>query len=343
MKKFFTLILFAFGVFVIYGCSKVPAQQYVKMQLNWLHDPTFAGEYFLAKRTKVKVNLLEGGPNVYAVNEVSAGRATVAIIGADIFLQTIDKEINAKKTSDLVCFFVDFQRNPVGWVLHPDAASKAGFVKDLIDSPKKMNEWLFLKIKDGTIKVGDKRGTETTSIWMQWKKMYGLSESVTVLPVGYDTSIVLSAPMLAYPVYLNEEPFKLSEKIGRDVLIFDPAVDGICVYGNVLITQKEFAEKNPEIISQLQSELSESWKDVKNNPTKAVSEVLLFYKGIKDSVVRQQIDKTVEFVFFDNALPGSMDILDNGRWEKTLTSLQEGGLISSKLTFNELKKYLIKY
>lgn len=318
-----------------------PGRPRIIVQLNWLHDPTFAGEYLLAKRKDLDIVIREGGPNVTPLSEVVSGRASAAVVGADIFLKALDAEIKAGRRGTLTCFFVDFQRNPVGWVLHPTAAKKAGLPLAIQNKPKQLNAWLFQKVKSNTISIGDKRGTETTSIWMQWKQKHEVPESVKVVPVGFDASLVLSAPLLAYPVYLNEEPYKLAEKIGRDLIVFDPVDDGVAVYGNVLVSRLDFARANTSLIRQMQGALRASWEQVRKERSAAIAEVRRHYKNVSSRTVSQQVEKTVAFVFFHDAKAGEMDVTAKGRWARTLTALSESGLISHRLTVDILQQYLI--
>jgi ABC-type nitrate/sulfonate/bicarbonate transport system substrate-binding protein len=161
------------------------------------------------------------------------------------------------------------------------------------------------------------------------------------VPVGFDTAIVLSAPDLAYPVYLNEEPYKLTGKIGRPIVVFDPAADGIELYGNVLIVRKDYAGANPQTVKALQNLLRESWIKAANNQSEAVTFVATLYKGVSQDVLEQQISKTIEFVSYGNRQPGSMDLSSNGEWARTLSALQEAGIVSQNLNFDTVKKYLI--
>jgi len=325
------------------ACSRQETRQPMSfvVQLNWLHDPTFAGEYILVGRRDMAVQVREGGPNIFPVSEVLSGRATAAVVGSDIFLQALDKDLKEKKTSQLVCFFVDFQRNPVGWVLHPDAAARAGLPEAYKGDQKKLNEWLFRQLTSGTLKLGDKRGTETTSVWLQWKKVRSVPDQVKVVPVGFDASLVLSAPMLAYPVYLNEEPFKLSEKIGRSVIVFDPAADGIHSYGNVLVTTEPYARANLGQLKELQAALRDSWLRAKADPASATKVVMSAYRGVGEPVVRQQVEKTLEFVFYGGQLPGAMNVSPSGEWDQTLRAVQQSGTVSDSLNLEQLKKHLL--
>jgi len=308
------------------------------LQLNWYHDPSFAGEYAAAASGTPRISVTEGGPNVSPINEVVSGRATAAVVGADIFLEALDKA--GPQGLGAQCIFVDFQRNPVGWVVHPKVAERAGLNASVLAQPKALNAWLFTKFLDKTISAGDKRGTETTSVWLQWAKRHN-AEQVRVLPVGFDSAIVLTAPTLAYPVYLNEEPFQLSEKIGKPVVVFDPAVDGVELYGNIVIVASSFAAAHPEEVRQLQTRLRNGWISVRADPESNTKRVSTYYKGGNEAVIRSQLNRTTEFVFYSADKPGTMDITDNGKWKQTLVALQEAGLISRNLTLDRIRKEMI--
>lgn len=319
--------------------SSAPAARIV-LQLNWLHDPTFAGEYLLAKRSDMGVVLKEGGPNVSSVTEVLTGRATAAVMGADIFLQAIFEDVKAGRPPRLTCMFVDFQRNPVGWILHPDAAAKAGYEAQFGANPSALNQWLVDQLESGTLRIGDKRGTETTAVWMKWKAVRRISDKVTVTPVGFDAAMVLAAPMLAYPVYLNEEPYSLSHTIGRPVVVIDPAVDGVSLYGNVIAVKTSLVETANELVAQLQRGLREGWTAAVNDPATATAVVSEFYKGGDQNVVAQQIGRTLEFVRYQGVEPGEMDIGVGGRWQQTLEAVRATGLVDQRLSFDVLRRQL---
>lgn len=343
MKRFFLIsLLFCFSIILFNsGCSKndKPIQKKVTLQLNWLHDPTFTGEYIFANNPTSNFVIREGGPNIFPLAELTSGRADIALVGADIFLQALSNDYKENGMSDLVCIFVDFQRNPVGWILHPDTAIKAGINAENL-SPKELNKLFFQKVANKTLQVGDKRGTETTSIWIQWKNRNKLPDDITVSPVGFDASIVLSAPMLAYPVYLNEEPFKLSEKIGRSVVVFDPAVDGVTVYGNVLVTTKAFINTHAETIERVQVGLKNSWKQVQKDIATSSEVVSKYYKGVSNEILKKQIEKTLEFVFYGGKEVGNMETGRSGRWGDTLNALTEAQLVNENITYEIMCKHI---
>lgn len=338
-KRVLSLLICAV-VSVTNGCRERHAPQIV-IQLNWLHDPTFVAEYLYADSQPARVTVREGGPNISSISAVLTGRATAAVVGADIFLETLDKEIEEHGRGEIVCVAVDLQRNPVGWVMHPDAARRAGLNDQVGHDPARLNQWLFDQVARKRIRVGDKRGTETTAIWVAWRKAHKLPEAIKVVPVGFDASVVLAAPNLVYPVYLNEEPFRLATTVGQPMVVFDPAADGIHLYGNVIVMRRALADSAPGVVRDIQSGLSNAWGRARSDLAGARARVARFYTGVPDTVLAAQLRQTIEFAFYDAATAGGMDTTTAGRWAVTLRALQESGLVGTRLTFETLKKYLV--
>lgn len=328
------------------GCEKKPQQQAtpaVTVQLNWLHDPTFVAQYVLEQEPGARVTVREGGQGISPIGEVVGGRAHYAIVGADIFLQHLAEEGAEAGKSTVVCVFVDFQRNPVGWVLHPSVGDSLGLSEQQRNDPRAVSTWAADKIKDGSLSVGDKRGTESTSVWLQWRTAMGIPDTVALTPVSFDPSVVLSAPKMLYPVYLNEQPFKLTDRIGRPVIEIDPRVNGVKLYGNVVIARRDFVEANPELVSDYQTALRKAWERVRDRPGEAAVEVARRYTGVPAQVVEAQVRRTVEFVFVGtpSATAGSMDTAEDGLWTQTLQALQSGGSVKSSLTKEQVFAALV--
>lgn len=315
----------------------------VVVQLNWLHDPTFVGQYMLEQEPKLKLTVREGGQGVSPIAEVSGGRAHFAIVGADLFLQQLAEENAEAGKSALVCVFVDFQRNPVGWVLHPDVGDALGLSRDVASDPRAVARWAADKIKEGALSVGDKRGTESTSVWLQWRAAMGLPDTVGLTPVGFDPSVVMSAPKMLYPVYMNEQPLKLSHAIGRPVIEIDPRVNGVRLYGNVLIARRDFVTANPPVVRDYQAFLRKAWERVRDRPGEAAIEVAKRYTGVPAQVVEAQVRRTIDFVFVGtpSVAAGEMELTENGLWAQTLQALQAGGSVKPSLTTKQVFESLV--
>jgi len=318
----------------------------VTLQLNWLHDPTFAAHYLMAasqQGAERQVSIIEGGANIDPLTQVLNGRADVAIVGADIFLRYLDNQLgrNGNKESDLVCIFVEFQRNPVGWVLYLTDQRDISTLSKM--DQKQLNKWVADQIRRGKIVVGDKRGTETTAIWMRWAKIYGL-DRITVRPVGFDPMIAINSRNMLFPVYLNEEPYKLKEKLrekGGELVEIDPYIDGVQLYGNVIVTRRETLKSNPELVKWYVSKLRESWKVIKADKEafkKAVDEVAKYYTNVERSTLENQVRRTMSFVFADGIEePGAMS---EEKWKETLESLKVVGIVKN-LTIEQVMQSVV--
>lgn len=310
------------------GSDGKAATSPIRLQLNWFHDPTFAGEYRAADQLAGGVTILEGGVNVSPVQRLKSGLADAAIVGADIALEAIAADLSSNRSTPLRIVFADFQRNPVGWIVHPAVVRKLGLSSDSSVSGRQRNDWLFDRFRDGSLRPGDKRGTETTAVWARWRQVRDL-KGVKVTPVGFDATVVLGAPRLAYPVYMNEEPFKLAERIGEAVAVFDPADDGVVLLGNVVITTDAVLEKRRTDLIRFLNALQEAWMWVKQNPDSAASLVKLYYSNVSDPVLRSQIVRTTEFVFYGVDRPGALDTATGGRLDQTIDALRSAGSLSS--------------
>jgi hypothetical protein len=342
MLRAFAVLLFICAV----GCGRElpPQANRLDIQLNWLHDPTFAGEYLLLSEFPQDYAINEGGPNVFPVAEVLAGRSEFAVIGADIFLKATAEDLASGRKGRLKAIFADFQRNPVGWVLHPSAAEAAGLTDDQRQNMNgaDLNNWLFEKLASGQLRVGDKRGTETTAIWLAWIAARGSSTSIEVVPVGFDSSVVLDAPPLVFPVYLNEEPYRLAERIGRELVIFDPSDDGVQAYGNVVVAASSFVAENEVAVQEFVDRMKRSWNSARADRPRAARLVAQYYEGVSSATLNQQVARTVEFVFFDGADAGSMDIAPEGKWEQTIEHLVKGGTLPNSFSLETASEYIIR-
>lgn len=327
-------VLIGSSLLAIVGCSgkRNPAAPF-STQLNWLHDPTFAAHYRLADWDK-RYSFKEGGPSVFPIQAVAGRLVDAAICGFDIFA----KFVAGKPESDLRAVFCDFQRNPVGWVLHPQAATAVGIDIAAYDNGDLDERNKLLRaIQRKKLRVGDKVGTETTAILRAWLRKSGLADTASVVPVGFDASLVHSAPPLLFPVYLNEEPFRISEKIGTPLLIVDPVSYGVSMLGNVVVMRADH-----EMTGPFREGLADAWRWVRGNVDASVTLVSRYYKAVSPQTLKRQIEKTVEFAFQGVSQVGGFDLIQGGRVHRSLEMLQEAKAVSTDLTFEHLQRRIVR-
>jgi ABC-type nitrate/sulfonate/bicarbonate transport system substrate-binding protein len=314
----------------------------IRLQLNWFHDPTFGGEYRAAQQLGSGVKILEGGVNVNSLQRLKAGLADVAVSGIDVALKAIESDIAKDKYSPLRIVFVDFQRNPVGWILHPDVSIQLGSTAVDEVSGRERNDWLFDQFRNKRIRVGDKLGTETSAVWASWRHKRGLV-GITITQVGFDPVVVLDAPRLAYPVYLNEEPFKLSERIGRPVLVFDPADDGVVLYGNVLVTTDSIMRTKSAELNHFLAAVVDGWRWNQSHPDSAALLIGQYYQGVSDSVLFAQVQRTTEFVFYGGRPLGEIEVQSGGRLDQTIEALKASGALQPHSNLDSYLPYITPY
>lgn len=261
------LLGFSFGLGLAWDAA---AEMPVRFQLNWFHDPTFAAVYRLQSDEPGLLRVLEGGPAVFPLGKLRTGEAQVAIVGLDVLLRAVSDDLANDRSTPFRILGIDFQRSPVVYVLHPAVAASLGLTESSWQtlSPTERNDWLFHQVANNRIRIGDKVDTETTAVWEAWRSIRGLSSSVRVVAVGFDPQIVLEKPPLAYPVYLNEEPFKLEQQIGHPPLVFDPAADGVHICGNALVTSVAALSASSGRITELRRHYYSAWKLVRSRPRK---------------------------------------------------------------------------
>jgi hypothetical protein len=310
----------------------------LRFQLNWFHDPSFAAAYKLQASSSGMVQLMEGGPAVFPLTKLRTGEAQIALVGVDVFLRAVGEDLESGRDNPFRLLGVDFQRNPVGYLLHPEVGEAMGLPQAQFDkmSERERNDWVFQRIQDGQIKVGDKTGTETTAVWLAWKSLRAPNANVPLVSVGFDPQILLQKPRMIYPVYLNEEPYKLRDKIGREFFIFDPAADGLTVYGNVLVTSSAALERARTQIVKAKKAYFDAWDAIKQNRPEGLQLVRQNYRNVPESTVDAQLKKTLEFVFYNNASPGDIEQAPGGRLDISVRVFRDAKAISSQVALDKV-------
>jgi hypothetical protein len=326
-------VLIGGSILAIAGCSgKRDSAAPLSTQLNWLHDPTFAAHYRLADWDK-RYSFKEGGPSVFPIQAVANRLVDASICGFDIFA----KFVAGNPDSDLRAVFCDFQRNPVGWILHSRAAAKVGVdVAAYGNGDVEQRNKLLGAIRDKKLRVGDKVGTETTAILRAWLRKTNLSDTASVVPVGFDASLVQDAPPLLFPVYLNEEPFRISEKIGP-LLVVDPVSQGVSMLGNIVVMRG-----GHDMIGPFREGLADAWRWVRDNVDASVSLVGRYYKAVSPPTLKRQIEKTVEFAFQGGEQVGEFDLARGGRVDRSLEMLHDAQAVPIHMTFEYLSRRVVR-
>ncbi|MGA1980765.1 MAG: ABC transporter substrate-binding protein [Sedimentisphaerales bacterium] len=310
-------------LFIISGCGKKPAagNRKIILQLNWIPDPTFTGEYialknmYWSKDCGLDVTIKPGGIGIDPIALVVSKQAQFAIVGAD---KAIIARANGQKIKVIA---VDFQRNPVGWI-----ARKSLGIKTFKDIPSNTN-----------VLLGDKVGTETTSILNLCLKRLNLDKQVSPKGVGFDFSYFVQNKDVIYPVYLNEEPVraKINNIEITEIDPSDPENGGVRLYGNVIIVNEEFLDENPKAVSCFVKGLRKGWEFAKKDPIEAqkiISNSFTYDKAALQDVIERSIDFATN-MYGQHVPPCHMELRE---WENTINTLRESGILTKTITVTDL-------
>lgn len=319
------LTVLLIGLFA--GCDKsgegLPAGNVpIVFQLNWTPDPTFTGAYVAADKTKnlfaqegLSVTIQAGGFGIDPIAPVVAKKAEFAVVGAD------KAAIAYANGAPIRVVAVEFQRNPVGWIVRSNKGVKS--FQDLVGK------------KD--IILGDKVGTETTAILNLILSRLNLLDKLSPQGVGFDFAYFLQNENLVYPVYLNEEPITARIK-GVDIIEIDPALPengSVHLYGNVIIVHKDAVSQNPQRVRSFITGLRNGWEFAKSD-LKTTESILRRYKEFDNEQMPAVLARSIQFATSSYGVEVPAGHMEVAQWENTLRVLRESGLLNKDVLVSEL-------
>lgn len=252
------LAVAAAAILALTGCSstgsssnssKGSSQDFgtVNVQLSWIKDQEFAGEYFGLEKGYFKdagfskVNLIDG-PSTGAT-ELLSGKADIALSDAASIGSVV-----AKQKAPLKIIGATYQKNPFTILSLTD--------KGDIKTPQDME--------------GKKIGVQdsNTNLFKAFLKVNNIPESsVTVVPVQYDPSVLVNGQVDGWVGYVTNEEVVLKAEVGQDKITGLPLADNGLpfVAETVTTTDKTIKEKPAMLRAFLKAEI-QGWSDNVNDP-----------------------------------------------------------------------------
>lgn len=322
--NFMCMAIATLGLFS--GCSPdeiiPPGNTPVVLQLNWTPDPTFSGAYIAADRGKnffaqqgLSVDIQAGGFGIDPFAPVVAKSAQFAVVGAD------KAAIAFSNGAPIRVVAVEFQRNPVGWIVRRSLGVNA--IPDLLSRPDLI--------------LGDKIGTETTIILSLMLSKLKIEDKIIPQGVGFELAYFIQNVNVVYPVYLNQEPVT-AKMMGLDVVEIDPSKPengGIRLYGNVIIVHEDTLNENPRLVTAFVAGLRKGWEFAAANPDAAIT-LLQQYTGFENKEMAEVLARSVEFATSSYGVrvpPGHMEV---SQWQNTLRVLRDSGALEKDISVSDL-------
>lgn len=262
-KPLFTVAMLV-AVTSFFGCERKPepvptatgpttsaaAPTKITLQLNWFPEPEFGGIYEaqragIFQKHGLDVTVLQGGPNVPAVQLVTSGRVDFGIAAAD---EVINFRLQG---DDLVAIFATYQTSPQGIMVHESNPAKS--IPDLLAAG------------------GDIAVQPEIAYVKYFEKMYDTSK---VRFIAYDGGVAqfLNSPAYAQQCFVFSEPLA-AKRQGAKPKVFLIADTGFNPYTAVVVTRGEYLAKNRATAAAFSAALAEGWRAYLDDP-KPANEVM---------------------------------------------------------------------
>jgi PAS domain S-box-containing protein len=231
----------------------------IRLQLRWHHQFQFAGFYAAQKQgffedAGLRVELVEGGEGLDAVQEVLSGRAEFGVGNAELVLHYLEG-------APLVALAPILQHSPLVLMSRRDA--RIFHPKDLVGKKVKM----LLSPRDAEI--------------MAMFQREGIPlDAIDVVQGWVNPEDFLDPALTAVTAYVTNEPYYLQSR-GISVSFLRPATYGIDFYGDTLFTRREILERSPKMVRLFREACLRGWKYAQAHPREIIQLLIAEYGATK--------------------------------------------------------------
>ncbi len=274
--------------------AAAPAPRAVTVALNWYPEPEFGGFYEAAlsggyEKAGLAVEILPGGPGVPVLEMLAAGKADVAVSGADDLL------LRRAQGLDAVAVFPGFQDTPVGLMVHTAS---------------------------GVTRFEDIRGRvaiEAGSPFQQflWGK-FGWEGKVEPVPTTGSIGLFAGDPKLAQQAYITSEPC-VAEGQGLAVTFLPGRDAGWNPYNSLAVVRG--ADKGEAWVKAFHDATLDGWRAYLADPTRANAEITRLNPNMPADRMGCIVARQRPFVEGTDGV----GVMTAARWEEAAAALRSVG------------------
>ena len=282
----FSLVLLLLPFSIVHALDKVT------LQLRWYDQFQFAG-YYMAKekgfyeQNGIKVKIKPGGKD--ALNVVQAliqNKAQFAVSNSAVVINYMEGE-------PIMAIAAIGQTSPIVWITL--ASKKIRIPQDLpghtlMSFPRPANAELSALLNQEGIPP----------------------DSIKIIPTSFDINDLINGKVDAYNGYSSNEPFYLKQQ-NIDFHLIKPRDYGINFYSDVLITQKNIANNNPDLVKRFKNASLQGWQYAMDNVDESVEIISKKYAQNKS---KEHLIYEAEKIR-ESILPELVEIghMNPGRWQ----------------------------
>lgn len=290
----------------------------ITVQLKWMHQAQFAGNYVAEQKGFYKdlglnVELESFDYTNNPISEVLDERADFGIIGAG---ELIKARVEGKPIKALA---VIYQDNPV--TAYTLASSG-------IDSPDDF--------------IGKRVGIQTgINVEYQIQAMLNAvgvdyNTDITVKKIGFGINKIIDEEIDVGFGYMINEPIQVEEE-GYEINIIHPAEYGINVYGDVLFTTEEMIKNRPDLVYRFVKATLKGWDYALENQSEAVNFTLLYEDPNNDALnfkhQKAMLEKSAPLIQPSKSVKvGQMNFV---RWKASYDLMQRYDLLNKDINIQD--------
>jgi NitT/TauT family transport system substrate-binding protein len=284
----------------------------VKIQLKWLHQAQFAGNYVALEKGFYKddglnVSLLPYDFKKSVIDSVLQGDADFGVAGADelIMARVAGKPVKA--------IAVIYKVSPVtAFALKSSGITKP---QDFIGK-----------------RVGIERGQNVEYLYRAMMEKLGISLSkMNEVSIGYDAKELMTGKVEVSTGYVINEP-QLAVEAGYAINTILMADYGVNMYADVLFTTEETINTKPDLVYGFVAGTLSGWQYALEHETEAVD---LTMKYAKDTSVNHQSYMLTASTPLINTGSTRIGWMELPQWEQSQNILFEQKLIDKKVNIND--------
>ncbi len=235
--------------------DKKPAPDNVIVQLKWVHQAQFVGFYVAQEQgfyadENIAITLVEGGPNISIIDQVSTGQANFGVDAPEYILAA------RSQGKTVVAIAVIYRNNPMAFV----TLANSGIVRP--------SDFL-----GHTAGVGGADG-ELQLVAMMKKLNLDMTQ-VEILPYTRDYTAFYNGEIDIMQAYSTSGLIRM-RRDGYAVNLIWPSNYGVHLYADTLLTTDQLISENPDLVERFLRATLNGWREAVENPDVAVQDTLKY-------------------------------------------------------------------
>ena len=301
---------------MISGCvtEQSPRLQEITVELKWLHQAQFAGNYVAVKKgyyaaQGLNVTLVPFSYETPTIDAVVHGNATFGITGAD--------ELVIARSKGLPLKAVIYKINPV---------CAYSLQKSGITTPQDFIGKM----------VGLEGGLTTTNVNILYFAMMsklGINRSqIHEVSIGYDATELLNGTTNVSTGYIINEPYQVM-LAGYEVNTILMADYGVNMYADVLFTTEDTINNSPELVEGFLRATLQGWQYAFEHINETVNITLQYAPNSSRNIETYMLTTSIPFI---NTGTSPLGWMEKSEWERVQNILFEQHILDKPINIDNV-------